>query len=497
MQLRATLYGPLFLLFALLLPSHQSFAADNPCADENGYCAFAGTMLVQYGAEGSYFSRTMSGGTMCSNDIFGDPAPGVFKSCKISFAPDPSSVAPSGSFCASENAYCSFQGEGIVQYGGAGLFVSKLISNGTSCDNATFGDPAPGNGKSCYFTSLATGNVQPSGSYCAEENSYCAFSGSGVVMYGANGYYNSKVVDGGTNCSNEVFGDPAPGSPKACFYLPTQTPPTDTTAKTTAGVPLPEGWGLKQADHFGYNGNVASYESLHSKYYEGQFYNRVGSAGLVQIPNTRINHEQQDYVHFEQAVAFANDHITIQAHGQPDGQITSAEMVSIYTARSFCVESKYTTAGNSQSWSAFWNITSEAAADTSELDVEHPNNSYLGVNDVSFHSHPESTNFQVVDNRFDTGSMNWHEQSFDSSREPHTYTICYDDSRARASRYIDGHQIFEADFKWNSTIGGTGYGPDATTILNLAVGGDWLHDVADPVHFQADMDIYSVEYYGP
>jgi hypothetical protein len=51
------------------------------CASENGYCNFYGTQLVRYGANGSYVYRTVTGGTSCSNAVFGDPIFGTAKQC--------------------------------------------------------------------------------------------------------------------------------------------------------------------------------------------------------------------------------------------------------------------------------------------------------------------------------------------------------------------------------------------------------------------------------
>jgi hypothetical protein len=45
--------------------------------------------------------------------------------------------------------------------------------------------------------------------------------------------------------------------------------------------------------------------------------------------------------------------------------------------------------------------------------------------------------------------------------------------------------------------GGTGHGPDATTIANLAVGGSWPGNLSNPASYSADLDLYSIEYYGP
>ncbi|WP_040712438.1 S-layer homology domain-containing protein [Paenibacillus curdlanolyticus] len=51
--------------------------------------------------------------------------------------------------------------------------------------------------------------------YCADEGDYCYFQGEQEVRYG-NGDYASDIFIGGVDCSNTVFGDPAPGVPKVC-----------------------------------------------------------------------------------------------------------------------------------------------------------------------------------------------------------------------------------------------------------------------------------------
>ena len=68
---------------------------------------------------------------------------------------------------------------------------------------------------------------------------------------------------------------------------------------------------------------MTNVQQLHAKYYEAQYYNR-DSSGLVTIPNTVINSEQETYSHFETVIAWASDHLTIQARGQSNGSITPA-----------------------------------------------------------------------------------------------------------------------------------------------------------------------------
>ena len=53
------------------------------CAAEGGVCAFPGTEEVRYGANGSYFYRSLTGGTACTNSVFGDPIVGTVKHCAL------------------------------------------------------------------------------------------------------------------------------------------------------------------------------------------------------------------------------------------------------------------------------------------------------------------------------------------------------------------------------------------------------------------------------
>jgi len=51
------------------------------CASENSSCTFAGTRQIRYGAQGEYAFAEFTDSVNCSNSIFGDPIPGVYKSC--------------------------------------------------------------------------------------------------------------------------------------------------------------------------------------------------------------------------------------------------------------------------------------------------------------------------------------------------------------------------------------------------------------------------------
>ncbi len=268
-----------------------------------------------------------------------------------------------------------------------------------------------------------------------------------------------------------------------------------TTGRTAAGVPIPQGWSLKSWDQFGTGGNVTNVQQLHAKYYEAQYYNR-DSSGLVTIPNTVINSEQETYSHFETVIAWASDHLTIQARGQSNGSVNSGELVSKYTARSFCTEAKYRIPSAKGSWPAFW-FYGAASGDSSEIDVEQPITSSQGVSQVTMYNHPGQSNVVIADSAFTTQYMTWSKSSFNGSTAPHTYTVCYDDSKSSLARYIDGGLVYTATFKWDQSLGGTGHGPDASTIVNLAVGGSWPGNVSNPSSFNDNLDLYYLQYFAP
>jgi parallel beta-helix repeat protein len=213
----------LFLcLLTLLIFSTRASAQSTTwtfCANEGGTCSFSGTQQVRYGANGSYAYKTLSGGTACTNAVFGDPAYGVAKRCDY--------AAPTNwTFCASEGGYCAFSGTQQVRYGANGSYVYQTLTGGTACTNAVFGDPAYGIGKGCDYTDPTT---SANWTFCANEGGTCSFSGTQQVRYGANGSYVYLTLTGGTACTNAVFGDPAYGAAKRCDYSAPTTTSTDWT----------------------------------------------------------------------------------------------------------------------------------------------------------------------------------------------------------------------------------------------------------------------------
>ena len=66
-----------------LLGPAPTFATWTSCAAENGTCSFSGTHEVAFGENGRYYFGSFTGGTPCTDAVFGDSAPGSVKACYV------------------------------------------------------------------------------------------------------------------------------------------------------------------------------------------------------------------------------------------------------------------------------------------------------------------------------------------------------------------------------------------------------------------------------
>jgi hypothetical protein len=222
------------------------------CADEGGRCNFNGVRTVRYGANERFVTREFKNGVDCGNQVFGDPIPGLSKSCEVAVAaaaPTPAPGAPSWSKCADEGGRCNFNGVRTMRYGANDRFVTREFKNGVDCGNPVFGDPIPGFSKSCEVAVAAAAPAPapapgaPSWSKCADEGGRCNFNGVRTVRYGANDRFVTREFKNGVDCGNPVFGDPIPGLSKYCEVA---------SATVAAPVPPPGGQGWsKCADEGG------------------------------------------------------------------------------------------------------------------------------------------------------------------------------------------------------------------------------------------------------
>lgn len=118
------------------------------CASENGTCRFSGVMTVAFGANGAYHYATLgSGGTACTDAVFGDPDYGAVKTCYM-MAPPPQFTH--WDLCATSGGTCKFSGTEEVAYGSNGHYVYGSYTNGTACTSSAIGNPDASGTEHCY-----------------------------------------------------------------------------------------------------------------------------------------------------------------------------------------------------------------------------------------------------------------------------------------------------------------------------------------------------------
>ncbi len=232
------------------------------CAKEDGTCNVPSTSTVRYGYGGKYFTKTVTGKVQCSNSVFGDPYPGVDKTCDYTIititppvVPPPVTIA-TWTACAKEDGICNFTGTQQVRYGLNGTYATRTATTTIACNNQTFGDPLPGIDKTCDVTSTPSTVTPPpvtpppvtpppvtpppvtpppattaTWTACAKEDGICNFTGTQQVRYGFNGTYATKTATTTIACNNQTFGDPLPGIDKTCDV--TSTPSTVTPPPVT------------------------------------------------------------------------------------------------------------------------------------------------------------------------------------------------------------------------------------------------------------------------
>jgi hypothetical protein len=172
------------------------------CASEFAICHFIGTKTVAYGANGQFVYKTVTDSTPCNDSSFGDPIVGTVKACYVE--------TQTYEYCAGEHNICRVSGTRTIAYGANGQFFYKTVSGDVLCGDRIFGDPIPGTLKTCYLETQTY-------TYCATERFVCPLGGTRIVAYGANGRFVYKTMTNSFACVNGVFGDPIPGTVKACY----------------------------------------------------------------------------------------------------------------------------------------------------------------------------------------------------------------------------------------------------------------------------------------
>ena len=172
-------------------PSGYSYLDWIGCSGENGTCYVDGVKTVRYGTGGYYSYANANNAIYCSNTVFGDPIYGAVKTCSfknttVKQVSTLNANCPVGTTekniwitCSGEGGTCSVPGTQVVRYGGNGSYYYKQnVSGSVSCNNNTFGDPAPNVKKGCSYSQ----------GLCEGTTSYCP----------------SGYADNGTNCQKTV-----------------------------------------------------------------------------------------------------------------------------------------------------------------------------------------------------------------------------------------------------------------------------------------------------
>jgi YD repeat-containing protein len=195
-------------------------AAGTTVSGPTGPCAAdvtCGTVTVTTGTAAGTYSGTLTA----------TPNTGSAASQAINLVVNAATGGGEWIYCGAEWGTCQLPSTGNweVRYGPDSSAVQSTTLtfanvSSVACSNSAFGDPAPGTVKSCYYRA-----PPPVWTLCASEWGTCVLPAVGnySVLYGPNPTSTETVVldfrdVSSVSCSNGVFGDPAPGIVKNCYY---------------------------------------------------------------------------------------------------------------------------------------------------------------------------------------------------------------------------------------------------------------------------------------
>ena len=245
-------------LVTLAVGAPLTAAAQSGVSGQGGTFSLSATTTVSYGANGAFNSLTLAAGNyVCGDQLFGDPAPGANKSCYTSVTTPATTTTSSSTvltLLTGQSGSFKLTSSSNIAYGSGAQLAQKTLSSGTYvCGDQLFGDPAPGQPKSCYSTSGSTSTTTPVASKPTSTNQLSMLIGqsgsftlasAATVAYGSGSQLVEKSLAAGTYaCGDQLFGDPAPGVNKQCYLSTTSasTPAATTPAVTTpvASTPSP------------------------------------------------------------------------------------------------------------------------------------------------------------------------------------------------------------------------------------------------------------------
>ena len=207
------------------------------CVGERETCFFEGTRQVRYGTSRAFNFGIFTGQVSCSNSVFGDPIPGVAKSCfyknSIEVVPTLNNPGQQVSTLGEqvnliisadniEDTNVSFNGTNLpngLAINTSGFITGTVNTAGNySTDVSLLIDGEVADSINITWTVIDPDNPEAPWIPCAQERGSCNFTGEAEVRYGNNGIYNIQTHTDGVSCSNTIFGDPTPGVAKVCEY---------------------------------------------------------------------------------------------------------------------------------------------------------------------------------------------------------------------------------------------------------------------------------------
>lgn len=181
------------------------------CAFEGDSCSFTGEKKVFFGANEAFNSGYFLSSVLCKTSSFGDPAPGVAKSCYIDSDP----VDTGWTECASATELCFFEGTKLVRYGAYGAYSYRIATNSVYCGGDYFGNPIGGEVlKRCEVQDLpsdydAYPEVQSEAEqwvFCAPNDLTCHFPGTKQVRYRLGDDWVETTATDSIACTAVAFG---------------------------------------------------------------------------------------------------------------------------------------------------------------------------------------------------------------------------------------------------------------------------------------------------
>jgi hypothetical protein len=152
------------------------------------------------------------GGGSASDAGLGTPSATTGVAAPTTTTPAANTASTVWTECAQENGTCSFSGTRSVKYGVDATTVVATFANSVACDNATFGDPAVGQSKTCWVggSSSAAAVTTPAPAPAVSVPSGVAWTGVSAAMWAEINSQRSSFGDA-NDCQARVNAIPTSG----------------------------------------------------------------------------------------------------------------------------------------------------------------------------------------------------------------------------------------------------------------------------------------------